>query len=108
MNLHDWIDELCDTLDVDAEVDEGLILDLTKVVADNVVKVAAPISAYILGYAAGQAEASPEEVEQLAARTQLLAEGWDRPHDTVDEDDDDDLVDDEAIDQIPDEEYAEG
>ena len=28
VNLHDWIDELCDTLDVETEVDEALILDL--------------------------------------------------------------------------------
>jgi hypothetical protein len=79
VNLHDWIDEMCDVLDVDAEVDEGLILDLTKVVADNVVRVAAPISAYILGYAAGQAGADVQQTEALAARVQALAEGWDRP-----------------------------
>jgi hypothetical protein len=79
VNLHDWIDEMCDVLDVDAEVDEGLILDMTKVVADNVVRVAAPISAYILGYAAGQAGADSVQTEALAARVQALAEGWDRP-----------------------------
>ena len=30
VNLHDWIDELCDTLDIETEVDEALILDLAK------------------------------------------------------------------------------
>ena len=30
MTLHDWIDELCDALDIEAEVDEGLILDLAR------------------------------------------------------------------------------
>ena len=49
VNLHDWIDELCDVLDIDTEVDEGLVLDLAKVVADNVVRKAAPISTYLLG-----------------------------------------------------------
>ena len=44
MNLHDWIDELCDVLDIDTEVDEALVLDLAKVVADNVVRKAAPIT----------------------------------------------------------------
>ena len=33
MNLHDWIDELADVLDVETEVDEGLILDLARVAA---------------------------------------------------------------------------
>ena len=59
MNLHDWIDELCDVLDIDTEVDEALVLDLAKVVADNVVRKAAPISTYLLGYAAGSNEADP-------------------------------------------------
>ena len=30
MNLHDWIDELCDALDIETEVDEALVLDLRK------------------------------------------------------------------------------
>ena len=42
VNLHDWIDELCDVLDIETEVDEALVLDLAKVVADNVVRKAAP------------------------------------------------------------------
>ena len=42
MNLHDWIDELCDALDLDAEVDEGLVLDLARVAAHNVLRPAAP------------------------------------------------------------------
>jgi len=99
VNLHDWIDELCDVLDIDAEVDEGLVLDLTKVVADNVERPAAPITAYLLGYAAGLAAANPEGVERLAARAQALAEGWDRPVNAPDPDDvDDDVPDDSEVD----------
>lgn len=103
MNLHDWIDELSDVLDVEAEVDEGLILDLTKVAADNVQKIAAPITAYLLGVAAGSTGASPEQVERLAARAQALAEGWDRPADARDPDDvDDDVPDDSSVDHSDD------
>jgi Domain of unknown function (DUF6457) len=97
VNLHDWIDELCDALDIDTEVDEGLVLDLAKVVADNVVRKAAPISTYLLGYAAGLNEADPEGVEKLAARAQLLAEGWDRPPDAKDPVDIDDEVPDDSV-----------
>ena len=79
MNLHDWIDELCDVLDIDADVDEGLILDLAKVVADNVQRAAAPVSAYLLGVAVGRADADAAQTERLAALTQVLAERWDRP-----------------------------
>ena len=97
VNLHDWIDELCDVLDVDMEVDEGLVLDLAKVVADNVVRKAAPVTAFILGYAAGLQEANPEQVERLAAKAQALAEGWDRPPDAKDPVDVDDEVPDDSL-----------
>lgn len=86
VNLHDWIDELCDILDVSTEVDEGLILDLARVAAHNVQRTAAPISAYILGYAAGLHEAEPEEIERMAAKASALAAAWDRPANAPDPD----------------------
>jgi hypothetical protein len=104
VNLHDWIDELCDALDIETEVDEGLILDLAKVAADNVIRPAAPITAYLLGWAAGNSDADVEEVERLAAKAQALAEGWDRPSDAPDEVDVvDDVPDDRSVDHSADE-----
>jgi molybdopterin-guanine dinucleotide biosynthesis protein A len=79
VNLHDWIDELCDALDIETEVDEALVLDLAKVAADNVIRKAAPITTYLLGYAAGSSDADVEEIERLAAKAQALAENWDHP-----------------------------
>lgn len=76
MNLHDWIDELCDALDVDAEVDEGLILDLAREAAHKVERTAAPISAYLLGYAAALQGGTPEVVERLAGQAMALADKW--------------------------------
>ena len=103
MNLHDWIDELSDVLDVEAEVDEGLILDLARTAAQNVQKTAAPITAYLLGVAAGAGDANPEAVERLAAKAQLLAESWDRPADAPDPDDiDDEVPDDSTVDHSAD------
>ena len=84
MNLHDWIDELCDVLDVETEVDEALVLDLARSAAHDVTKVAAPITTYLLGFAAGAQGAGPDDIEKLAARAQGLAEGWDRPADAPD------------------------
>jgi hypothetical protein len=104
VNLHDWIDELCDVLDIETEVDEALILDLARVAANNVVRPAAPITTYLLGYAAGSAGADEEEIERLAARAQALAEGWDRPPGAADPDDvDDDVPDDTGVDHSNDE-----
>lgn len=103
MNLHDWIDELADVLDVETEVDEGLVLDLCRSAAQNVQKTAAPITAYLLGFAAGAGGADPEAIERLAAKAQLLAESWDRPADAPDPDDvDDDVPDDSSVDHSSD------
>ena len=99
MTLHDWIDELCDALDIDAEVDEGLILDLARDAAHGVEKPAAPITTFLLGYAAAQQGASPEKVEELAGRASALAEKWggedsiDDAFEDVDLGSDDELVD---------------
>jgi hypothetical protein len=96
VNLHDWIDELADVLDVEAEVDEGLLGDLVAVAGDNVERGAGPVTAYLLGVAAGEQSADPETVETLAARAQALAEGWDRPADAPDPDDIDDVIPDDS------------
>ena len=103
MNLHDWIDELADVLDVETELDEGLILDLARTAAQNVQRTAAPITTYLLGFAAGASDADPETIERLAARAQALAEGWDRPADAPDPDDvDDEVPDDSSVDHSSD------
>ena len=76
MTLHDWIDELCDALDIDAEFDESLVLDVARDAAHNVERPAAPITTYLLGYAAAIHEAGPERLEQLAGAAIQLAEKW--------------------------------
>jgi len=97
VTLHDWIDELCDALEIDAEIDEGLVLDLARDAAHNVERPAAPITTYLLGYAAGLQEADPEQLERLAATATELAEKWgggDR-----DTDDPEDLEETEGLDE---------
>ena len=79
MNLHDWIDELRDALDIDAEADEGLLVDLAGITRENVHPAAGPVTAFLLGFAAGERGADPDAVERLAAKAQALAEAWDRP-----------------------------
>ncbi len=76
MNLHDWIDELCDALDVEVEFDEGLVLDLAREAAHRVERPAAPVSTFLLGYASALAGGSVERTEMLAARALDLAAKW--------------------------------
>jgi hypothetical protein len=93
--LHDWIDELCDALDIDTEIDEGLVLDVARECAHSVERPAAPISTYLLGYAAALQGGSPEKLEELAAKVTVLAEKWGGEDVAADdfEDLDEDLVD---------------
>lgn len=93
VNLHDWIDELCDALDIEAEADEGLLVDLAGITRENVHPAAGFVTAFLLGVATGEQGADPDEVERLAARAQALAESWDRPAGAAADEDDDVEVD---------------
>ena len=63
-------------LGLEGEIDEALVLDVAREAAHNVVRPAAPVSTYLLGYAAALAGGRPEDVERLAARITDLAAGW--------------------------------
>jgi hypothetical protein len=76
VNLHDWIDELCDALDLEVEVDEALILDVARQAAHRVERPAAPVSTFLLGYASALAGGSVERTEHLAGRALDLAARW--------------------------------
>jgi molybdopterin-guanine dinucleotide biosynthesis protein A len=76
VELHRWVTRLMAELDLEGEVDEGLVLDVAREAAHNVLRPAAPVSTYLLGYAAAQAGGRPEDVERLAARIVALAAGW--------------------------------
>jgi hypothetical protein len=95
VNLHDWIDELCDALDVEIDLDEALVLDVAKDAAHNVERPAAPVTTFLLGYAAARSQANPEELERLAAVATDLALRWDKSPDALD------ASDDVAIDEDP-------
>jgi hypothetical protein len=100
VTLHDWIDELCDALEIDVEVDEALVLDLARDAAHSVERPAAPISTFLLGYAAALHGADAERLEELAGRATALAESWgaDDDGDGFDDVEDVEVDDDELVD----------
>ena len=98
MNLHDWIDELCDVLDVETEVDEALMLDLARDAAHNVERRAAPITTYLLGYAAAAQRRRPRgRSSGWPPGPRRWPTSWDRPADAPDPDDVDDEVPDDSV-----------
>jgi hypothetical protein len=101
VNLHDWIDELCDVLDIELDVDESLVLDVAREAAHNVERPAAPVSTFLLGYAAAQSDADPDEIERLAAAAMDLAQRWEKSADELAHQDDDPEVEEELADATP-------
>jgi hypothetical protein len=78
VELHEWVTRLMAELGLEGEIDEGLVLDVAREAAHNVLRPAAPVSTYLLGYAAALAGGAPEDVERLAARVIALAAGWEQ------------------------------
>jgi hypothetical protein len=62
-------------LDSDASVD--LVLDLTSDVAHGVSRPAAPVTAFLIGVAAGRADDPAVAARDYAGKVSKLAEGWD-------------------------------
>lgn len=76
VELHEWTTRLMAELGLEGEIDEGLVLDVAREAAHNVLRPAAPVSTFLLGYAAARAGGRPEDVERLAGRIVALAAGW--------------------------------
>jgi hypothetical protein len=72
--LSSWVAELAAALDVDpAAVDRKLVLDVARDAAHGVARPAAPLTTFLVGYAAGLRGGGTGAVEQAAATAQRLA-----------------------------------
>ena len=72
-----WLDAVCEELDVDPAVidrDRDLLLDLIATVAHGPSRPGAPMTAFVIGYAAA---GSGRPVSEVAARVERLAGDWD-------------------------------
>jgi hypothetical protein len=77
--MDEWITQLCDALDVPIEdVDTNAVLNLARDAAHNVDRPAAPVTTYIVGYAAAQRGGGAKAVGDVTARAAELARDWDR------------------------------
>lgn len=78
--LSEWTESVCRELGitelVDADQATRLVLDLARDVAHGVARPAAPLTAYLLGLAAGRSTDPAESSAQLAERIRRLVESW--------------------------------
>lgn len=73
--MEDWIDAVRLELGLEADVDLTTILDVARYAAHNVQRPAAPVTTYLLGYAAAQGI----DVAEAARKIEALSEGWSGP-----------------------------
>jgi len=72
--LGSWVRELCAELGIDpAVLERDLVLDLARDAAHGVARPAAPLTTFLVGYAAGVRGGSPAAVRDAAATAQRLA-----------------------------------
>jgi hypothetical protein len=62
MTLTSWAEQLCDALGIDLDVEIDPILDLARDAAHNVDRPAAPLTTFIVGYAAGARGGSQDDI----------------------------------------------
>ncbi|MGW7044397.1 NTP transferase domain-containing protein [Streptomyces avermitilis] len=74
--LDEWISAVKDELGIDLAVDTGILLDLARDAAHGVARPAAPLTTFLVGYAAAQAEGGPEAVAEAARKAAALALRW--------------------------------
>ena len=76
MNLQKWMDELCTELGVDTDVDVSAILDLARDAAHNVDRPAAPLTTFVVGYAAAMRGGTAKDVADCSDLATDLATEW--------------------------------
>lgn len=74
--LEDWTAAVCAEVGIAGPIDRDVVLDLTRDVAHGVARPAAPLTAYLIGLAAGASDDPGRTTAELAARIGTLAREW--------------------------------
>ncbi|TQK97784.1 molybdopterin-guanine dinucleotide biosynthesis protein A [Streptomyces puniciscabiei] len=74
--LDEWISAVKAELGIDLDVDTGVLLDLARDAAHGVARPAAPLTTFLVGYAAAQGKGGPEAVAEAARKAAALALRW--------------------------------
>jgi hypothetical protein len=79
MEVDEWLSSVARDFGLDPSVSDhallALVLDLTRSVAHGVARPAAPLTAFLVGLAAGRAGGDGQAVRRTLARVQALLEG---------------------------------
>lgn len=73
MRMNDWLTDVTKKLGVDAALDVDAVLDLARDVAHHTERKNAPLTSFLLGYAAASQNLTPAQVAALAAEIGAMA-----------------------------------
>jgi len=78
MTLTEWTTQLCDALGLELEFERDAILDLARDAAHQIDRPAAPLTTFLVGYAAAQRGGKPGDLEDcIDIATELITESAD-------------------------------
>ena len=77
--LDDWTTALAEELGIDLDVDTEPLLDLARDAAHAVARPAAPITTFLVGFAAARAGGSWADVRAATETARALAARWQPP-----------------------------
>ena len=70
--MNTWVNAVCVELNLATDVNKDVILDVARVVAHGVERPAAPITTFLLGYAAAQGA----DINEAASKITMLVGIW--------------------------------
>ena len=76
--LEEWVRAVCTELGIHEAVDRDQVLDMTRDVAHAVARPAAPITAYLVGLAAGRSGDPATGTAEAVRRVDQLVAHWSR------------------------------
>lgn len=74
--LDEWIAAVEKELGLSVPVDVPLLLDVARVAAHEVERVAAPLTTFLVGYALAAGQAGQDGLPEMVRRIEALADGW--------------------------------
>ncbi|MFI8349144.1 NTP transferase domain-containing protein [Streptomyces sp. NPDC085596] len=78
--LNEWITAVKNELGIDLDVDTRVLLDVARDVAHGVARPAAPLTTFLVGYAAAQGKGDAESIAEASAKVAALAIRWEAEH----------------------------
>ncbi|MFJ3663379.1 NTP transferase domain-containing protein [Streptomyces sp. NPDC090119] len=78
--LNEWITAVKNELGIELDVDTRVLLDAARDVAHGVARPAAPLTTFLIGYAAAQGKGDAESIAEASAKVADLAIRWEAEH----------------------------